>query len=175
MMLNRETLRQLLQAHRSAEIGLHYMVMPAKPSHRLIACILALILSNAPGALAAPRVEVFTDRDHPVTRSEAFADLKVYRLDGLVLSQKRLSAGLPNNEKQAAKIAGERFEALRSTLAPQMMEAGEGLVQAFLTYKLDRYPAIVFDGKAVIYGVTDLAIARRLFEAASPGTSTTPP
>ncbi len=172
MMLERDTLRQLRPARRSAGGGLPYMDMPAKPGYRLIAGLLALILSNAPGVMAAPRVEVFTDRDHPVTRSEAFTDLKIYRLDGLVLSQKRLSTGLPNNEKQAAKIAGERFEAQRSTLAPQMMEAGEGLVKAFLTYKLDRYPAVVFDGKAVIYGVTDLALARRLFEAASPVSGT---
>jgi len=44
------------------------------------------------------------------------------------------------------------------------MAAGEGLALAHLQYQLDRYPAIVFDGMAVIYGVTDLAVAKRLYE-----------
>lgn len=139
----------------------------ARPSGWLKAGLLLSALLSAPVILAAPRVEVFTDHNHPVTRAEAFADaeLQVYRLDGLVLAQQRLSRGLPNDEKKAARIAGERLEAQKAELGAQMMEAGEGLVQAFLNYKLERYPAIVFDGEAVIYGITDLAVARRLYAA----------
>ena len=44
------------------------------------------------------------------------------------------------------------------------MAAGQGIALAHLQYQLDRYPAIVFDGTRVIYGVTDLAAAKRLYE-----------
>ncbi len=33
-----------------------------------------------------------------------------------------------------------------------------------MQYGVDRYPAIVFDGKAVVYGVTDVKAATRLYE-----------
>jgi len=114
-------------------------------------------------ALADPRVEVFTDRAHPIIHAEAFAQVRVVRIDGLVLAQEYLSKGLPMDENAAAKRVNARLAA-RPNLKDQMMAAGEGLALAHLQYQLDRYPAIVFDGKAVIYGVTDLAVAKRLYE-----------
>ena len=114
-------------------------------------------------ALADPRVEVFTDRAHPIIHAEAFAQVRVVRIDGLVLAQEYLSEGLPMDENAAAKRVHARLAA-RPDLKDQMMAAGEGLAMAHLQYQLDRYPAIVFDGTAVIYGVTDLAVAKRLYE-----------
>jgi len=114
-------------------------------------------------ALADPRVEVFTDRAHPIIHAEAFAQVRVVRIDGLVLAQEYLSKGLPMDENAAAKRVNARLAA-RPNLKDQMMAAGEGLALAHLQYQLDRYPAIVFDDKAVIYGVTDLAVAKRLYE-----------
>ena len=64
---------------------------------------------------------------------------------------------------ETATIARSRLAA-RPGIKDEMMAAGQGLALAHLQYQLDRYPAIVFDGTRVIYGVTDLAAARRLYE-----------
>ena len=117
----------------------------------------------AGAAQADPRVEVFTDRAHPIIHTEAFTRVRVVRIDGLVLAQEYLSKGLPMDENAAAKRVNARLAA-RPNLTDQMMAAGEGLALSHLQYRLDRYPAIVFDGRTVIYGVTDLAVAKRLYE-----------
>jgi integrating conjugative element protein (TIGR03757 family) len=124
--------------------------------------LVPLLVANA--AVAEPRVEVFTDSGHPVAHTEAFADVTVYRLDGLAQAQDQLSEGLPSDPTEASRIAAQRLDA-QPMLNEQMMQAGQGLTLAHLQYRLDRYPAIVFDGETVIYGVTDLAVAYRLYEA----------
>jgi integrating conjugative element protein (TIGR03757 family) len=125
--------------------------------------LLLTITLTATTALADPRVEVFTDHAHPVTHTEAFAQVSVYHIDGLVAAQDQLSRDLPGEEEAAAALAAARLAA-RPDLKDQMMAAGEGLALCHLQYQLDRYPAIVFDGSAVIYGVTDLAVAKPLYE-----------
>lgn len=124
--------------------------------------LVPLLVTNA--AFAEPRVEVFTDHGHPVAHTEAFADVTVYQLDGLALAQEQLSEDLPSDPEEAGRIAAERLDA-QPMLNEQMMQAGQGLTLSHLQYRLDRYPAIVFDGTTVIYGITDLAIAYRLYEA----------
>ena len=42
-------------------------------------------------------------------------------------------------------------------------QAIKGLVQA-LQYGINRYPAIVFEGQAVVYGVTDIETGLRLYD-----------
>ena len=124
--------------------------------------LVALFVANA--AFAEPRVEVFTDHGHPIAPAEGFTDVTVYQLDGLALAQDQLSEGLPSDPTKASRIAERRLDA-QPMLNEQMMQAGQGLTLAHLQYRLDRYPAVVFDGTTVIYGVTDLAVAYRLYEA----------
>jgi integrating conjugative element protein (TIGR03757 family) len=106
-------------------------------------------------------VEVFTDRTHPLTNTEALPDATVYHIDRLVRMQEKLSEGLPADEKEAARIAKQRMGLIDTEAVTQ---AAQGLAIAHLKYQLDRYPAIVIDGRFIIYGVTDLALARRLYE-----------
>lgn len=113
---------------------------------------------------AEPRVEVFTDHQHPVTHPESFQQVTLYHLDGLSMGQAQLSKGLPADPQAASTLAAERLDA-NPALNDQMMAAGQGLVLMHLQYRLDRYPAIVLDGTHVIFGVTDLAVAKRLAEA----------
>ena len=115
--------------------------------------------------VADPRVEVFTDHEHPVTRLDALPQATVYAIDGLKRAQAQLSEDLPADEDAARALAGARLDA-HPGMQEEMRAAAEGLAQAHLHYGLDRYPAIVFDGRAVIYGVTDLAKAQALFEQA---------
>jgi len=108
-----------------------------------------------------PAVEIFTDRAHPLTNIEALPGATIYRIDRLVRMQEKLSDSLPADEKEAARIAKQRSMNIDRDAVTQ---AAQGLVLAHLKYQLDRYPAIVFAGQSVIYGVTDLALAKRLYE-----------
>ena len=127
---------------------------------RTVPLLLPILFAGT--ALADPRVEVFTDHAHPLTHTQAFTELTVYRIDGLAHAQDQLSEGLPADEEAATEIASSRLAA-HPDLKDRMMEAGQGLALAHLQYRLDRYPAIVLDGTSVIYGVTDLAVAKRLY------------
>ena len=119
--------------------------------------------AEAPAATpaAAPTIEVFTDREHPIIHAEALPGAIIYRIDGLLTMQERLSEGLPADEKAATRIAKKRISTIDKDV---VTESAQGLVLAHLKYQLDRYPAIVFAGQAVIYGVTDLALAKRLYD-----------
>jgi len=119
----------------------------------------AATLAAAP--TAAPTIEVFTDRQHPLIHAEALPGAIIYRIDGLVAMQERLSKGLPADEKAATRIAKQRISTIDKDA---VTESAQGLVFAHLKYQLNRYPAIVFAGQAVIYGVTDLALAKRLYD-----------
>ena len=46
----------------------------------------------------------------------------------------------------------------------QVKNAAIGLAKA-VQYGIDRYPAVVFDGRVVVYGVTDLVEALDRYEA----------
>lgn len=119
------------------------------------------------GQAAGLQVEVFTTSDLPITSIEAMRDvnLTIHRLDGIANAVAILQGeGLPSVEEEASRVAGERFARHSDELSGQMMESATGLVRAVLQLKLDRYPAVVFDERAVVYGVTDLAVARREYE-----------
>lgn len=122
----------------------------------------ALLICGCLGAPAgAAQVEVFTDQAHPVVNAEAMPTAVVYYVDALPQTLERLSKDLPANPERAATLAQPRLSQLdRAALE----RAAQGLVQAKLAYGLDRYPAIVFDGQAVVYGVTDLSVAHRYYE-----------
>ena len=59
-----------------------------------------------------------------------------------------------------AKSSGSRWIASSTWMISQnkMQMAAHGLAKA-MQYGVDRYPAIVFDGQAVVYGVTDVQTA----------------
>ena len=128
----------------------------------LVGALFTAALNAAPNV---PRVEVFTDQGHPITRPDAYPQARIYRIDGLARAEAQLSEGLPADEQAALAQAKARLAA-QPNLNDTMLEAGEGLARAYLRYGLNRFPAIVFDAQMVIYGVTDLAQAKRIYEAA---------
>lgn len=109
-------------------------------------------------------VEVFTDRLHPVLHAEALPGAVIYHLDALPRALEEASAGLPNDERAASRIAAQRMSKWNRDA---LQASAEGLARAKLQYGLDRYPAIVINRKAVIYGVVDLSVAKRIYEEAS--------
>jgi integrating conjugative element protein (TIGR03757 family) len=88
-----------------------------------------------------------------------------YNLDAPAQLGKALSQGLPANVELAKKIVQERLHQDGSAaLNARYQNAYRALTQS-LAYELDRFPTIVFNhGQAVVYGVTDLAVALQIFQ-----------
>jgi len=106
---------------------------------------------------------VFTTTESPVT-SEAVLDTKlgyreiefhVYALDGIQRIETKLSQGLTADPEQSKRVVLQRFQQLHDDDRAQLQRAAMGLAKA-MQYGVDRYPAIVFDGEVVIYGIADI-------------------
>ena len=85
-------------------------------------------------------------------------DLQVYALDGIRQFETQLSSNLPADPDQSKQIALQRIQQLDEQAIAAIQNAAVGLAKA-MQYGVDRYPAIVFDGEAVVYGLTDLSSA----------------
>tara|TARA_A100000171_G_scaffold48717_1_gene56565 strand:- start:564 stop:1028 length:465 start_codon:yes stop_codon:yes gene_type:complete len=124
-----------------------------------VAGLLATLASNTLSA-AEPQyqVELFTTSAHQSQlRHEAVGQefkLTVYTLDGLAQLNATLSHQLPPQPAKAKAMAATRLGALSSDQQAQLQTTAMGLLAA-RQYGLERYPAIVINGKAVIYGLTD--------------------
>ena len=119
----------------------------------------------ADGALS---VEVFTASERPITGVEderlRTATVTTYAVDGLERFESGLSEGLPQDPEAAKTEALRRIQQLDDARMAPAKNAAIGLAKA-VQYGVDRYPAIVFDGRAVVYGVTDLVEALDRYEA----------
>lgn len=110
-----------------------------------------------PGAAAEPplRIEVFANSAMPITNA---VGATVYVLDALQLLEDQLSQGLPATEAEALPVARERVRRLGGALQQRAANASQGMVLA-ARYGIDRIPAVVIDGRAIVYGLTDVAEA----------------
>ncbi len=115
--------------------------------------------------LTIPLVEIFTAS--PFAMNEQYlqqlnekggAEYKLYTIDRIDQLQQVLSRGLSADPIEAKQEALRRFQSMDAALSHQLESAAKGLAKV-LQYGIDRYPAIVFEGEAVIYGVTDLDVA----------------
>lgn len=88
--------------------------------------------------------------------------ITVYYIDRIDRLQKELSKDLPANPEAAKQAALHRFQRMDNKLSHELENAANGLVQA-MQYGIDRYPAIVFDGNAVVYGITDVRAATQRY------------
>ena len=120
-----------------------------------------------------PRViEVFTSSDLPITGGaitnsapgRPTADLQIYNLDGIQRVETKLSEGLTSNPELSKRVVLQRFQELHEEDRARMQRAAMGLAKA-TQYGVDRYPAIVIDGQAVVYGVTDVQTALAHYRA----------
>lgn len=132
--------------------------------HALIAVTATLVLSSGAAEAASPparpRVEVFTNSAIYLTNTEGAT---VYLLDGLQQLEAQLSQGLPGDQAQATAIASARMKAIGPAKLQELAaNAARGIVLA-QQYGVDRAPAIVFDGRAVVYGMTDIAAATAFY------------
>lgn len=142
--------------------------------------LLGLVFPLASIAAEAPvpsRIDLLSDAAHPVANVSAVqaqlgraVTIRYFTIDAQARLDKSLSKDLPANPEQARAIALQRIQALdRSKLEKELAESVQGLLLA-QRYGITHYPAIVFDdGKSVVYGVTDLREALRLYQQSTAG------
>jgi integrating conjugative element protein (TIGR03757 family) len=92
--------------------------------------------------------------------------VNVYNLDDGKRLVKGLARNLPPNQAAAKRQLLNRFDRLGKTkVRAQFMQAFQGQIIS-TQYGINRFPAVIFDhGDAVIYGVTDLQLALRRYQA----------
>jgi len=141
-------------------------------SFPLVVLAVSLTLGNA--ASAAPeevtpiRIEVFTAGDRPVQPpvsddTASLPSIEVHEVDGIDSVETILSEGLPNAPEIAQRVVQERLgQVVEGSRLGAARVSAAGLLNA-AEYGVDRYPAIVFDGDAVVYGVTDIDEALRYY------------
>ena len=132
----------------------------------VLALFAGVVQAGRPVEVHPHLVEVFTTADahiageaginSQVLRGEK--ELHVYELDGIRRTEAKLSEGLPADPEQSKRVVLQRFQQLSEEDRTRIQRAAMGLAKA-TQYGVDRYPAIVFDGQAVVYGVTDVQIA----------------
>ena len=125
--------------------------------------ILAGNAQAEPAALAQPQlIEIFTSSADPVIDRQEQARVGVglvyYAIDGIHQLESDLSHDLPADLEVAKSLAAKRIEHLGEEAMNRLQQSATGLAKA-LQYGIDRYPAIVFDGAALVYGVTDIYTA----------------
>lgn len=104
----------------------------------------------------APTIEVFTDSRRQVVPENDHTT--VYVIDRIHKLQEELSIDLPAGSASAKALALQRFQRMDRQLSGELENAANGLLKA-MQYGIERYPAIVFDGRAVVYGITDIRAA----------------
>ena len=124
------------------------------------------VFADPQGPNPLPVIEVFTSEKYPVIDTDAngardtLGGLKiiVHKIDGIQSVERDLSLNLPVEPQAAKQIALHRIQRLDEQIRMSLHAAATALAKA-MQYGLDRYPAVVFDGEAVVYGVTDLTVA----------------
>ena len=113
-------------------------------------------------------VEVFTTAGFPVHGTDdgrlQGVSVTVYAVDGLAAFESTLSEDLPAEADAAQAEALRRIGALKNDAMAPAKDAALGLARA-VHHGVDRFPAIVFNATAVVYGVTDLVEAVQRYDA----------
>jgi integrating conjugative element protein (TIGR03757 family) len=102
-------------------------------------------------------VEVFRLSNQPEPAGAVGAT--VYVVDAMHQYMAQLSVGLSRTPAEAAKVAKARVDALTPEQKNALRFASTARIRA-AEYGITKTPAIVFDGRAVLYGITDVEQAR---------------
>lgn len=110
-------------------------------------------------------VEVFATSDTMITGAgDGLYAVQVFRVDAIRMLELELGRGLPPNEADAMPVVRARMKAMGASFAQRAQQGGAAVMGA-QSYGLRSYPAMVFAGKAVVYGQSDVPTAARIFEA----------
>lgn len=139
-------------------------------SHALLSLVLfgPLVLGTTAIARESLRLEAFTTTEYAISGQDdprlRAVSVTIYGLDGLARFEAALSQGLPADVDSATAEALRRIGDLDEEHMAPTRHAAMGLAKA-MQYGIDRYPAIVINGTAVVYGVIDLNVAMQRYEA----------
>ena len=124
---------------------------------------LACASVRASSSLWPESVLVVTSDRHPVSAPDTLKSyipkVTLLNLDSVSQIESRLSRGLPADEKLATDEFHWRVETIGKAQLESELRGAYQAVAAAMAYRLDRYPAIIFDGQLVVYGLTDLSQA----------------
>jgi integrating conjugative element protein (TIGR03757 family) len=115
---------------------------------------------GAPDASWMPRqVEVFATSAMYVGHADRAA---VYRVDGRKQLMAELNqGGLPPEPERAMAIVRQRIKALGPEF-DRRLQAALTAVEKTMVYGVQRLPAVIFDGRRVVYGVADVEQAAEI-------------
>ena len=106
---------------------------------------------------------IVTSDKYPVSTSDTFKsyipNITLLNLDSVSHIESRLSKGLSADEKLATAEFHRRVEAIGKAQLESELRSAYQAAGAAMAYRLDRYPAIVFDERLVVYGLSDLSQA----------------
>ena len=132
----------------------------------LLVLMAAVVLADA--GPDTKRIDVFLTRTNNVTGLEQLrrqwpnSTVRVHAIDGIADIKTKLSQGLPGDTQQARRTALKNLQRLGTAEREQLQQSADALVLAW-QYEVRRHPAIVFDQRYVVYGVTDLRKAYVLY------------
>lgn len=131
---------------------------------RYLAALGLLTFGSSRAALSQQFVEVFTDQTHPVAgAANPDLDVRYYELDNPQNYLKSFTLDVPADPSEAEGVIRARIDKLGGeAFSRQLHDAYAGAMQAF-AYQLDRYPAIVFNKHAVVYGVNNVDTAYQYY------------
>lgn len=129
-------------------------------SLRTLALVGAFLAPLAAGA--QERIEVFLVGDQRIAGAAGAS--RIYYIDMLAQQVEAMSAGLPPDPERAIAIAMARVENLGDADRSRLHRGAE-IETLARQYRLTKAPAMVVDGRAVIYGVNDVEHARAIYRA----------
>ncbi|MBA4823403.1 TIGR03757 family integrating conjugative element protein [Pantoea ananatis] len=124
-------------------------------------CSLAVLLLTTS---AHAGTVIYTDHAHPVT-GELSPDVTLTELDAPDRFQAQLFGPLSANPAQAEQQARAVISSPAFRQNQQALAASYAGVAHAWSLGLEKYPAVVFDDKWVVYGTTDVAAARAKLNA----------
>ena len=142
-----------------------------RPRRNILILFLALPASAALAeSLNEPlRIDVFTTSTIEITGIELLQQqlvdtaIEVRSIDGIARIEAALGHGLSANAEVAERTALSRLTTFGSGERELLAQSSQALVLAW-QYDVRRYPAVVFDGRWVLYGVTNLEEAFAIFQ-----------
>lgn len=92
-------------------------------------------------------------------------ELGIHDMDAVDRFESGVNQLLPGDESKARQVLEEYINRTgRDAFEQEAIRAYQGIM-AVVRYELEKYPAIVFDGESVIYGVMDLDEALNRYDA----------
>ncbi len=139
------------------------------PSLSLLSlCLLMACVQNTEAQLpleqpAVQSILAITNDDYPyrnlaIAKASATA-FKLLNLDAVDILEQHLSQHVPADKRPAETTIKQHIAEIgQAQLNQQLRDAYEPIIMA-MRYGVDRYPVVIFDGRAVVYGITDLQVA----------------